>query len=78
MGFFSAEVADALQLVTFPLEMIGLALATIEVRYPLLAARIAGVMDELTERIRAVEAADQMDGADFKRLWGRGEHLAAV
>jgi len=39
-GFFSAEISNTLQMITFPLEVVGLSLAAIEVRFPLLAARM--------------------------------------
>jgi hypothetical protein len=41
MAFFNNEAAYVLQYVTFPLEVIGLTLATIEVRFPSLAVRIS-------------------------------------
>ena len=40
MEFFSNEIASTLQYFTFPLEVIGLTLAAIEVRFPKLAARM--------------------------------------
>jgi hypothetical protein len=43
-GFFSAEISNTLQLFTFPLEVIGLSLAAIEVRFPMLAARMGEFM----------------------------------
>jgi len=41
MGFFNDETAYLLQYFTLPLEVIGLTLATIEVRFPRLALRIS-------------------------------------
>ena len=41
MEIFSNEVASTLQYFTFPLEVVGLILATIEVRFPEVAARIS-------------------------------------
>jgi hypothetical protein len=40
MTFFSNEIASVLQFFTFPLEVVGLTLATIEMRFPLIASRI--------------------------------------
>tara|TARA_B100000315_G_scaffold185806_1_gene174990 strand:- start:20768 stop:21280 length:513 start_codon:yes stop_codon:yes gene_type:complete len=41
-GIFSNELSNTLQMFTFPLEVIGLTLAAVEVRFPELAARLAG------------------------------------
>ena len=41
MEFFNNDVAFTLQYFTFPLEVVGLMLATIEVRFPEVAARIS-------------------------------------
>jgi len=41
MAFFNNETAHVLQYVTLPLEVFGLTLATIEVRFPSLALRIS-------------------------------------
>ena len=40
MEFFSNEIASTLQYFTLPLEVVGLTLATIEVRFPRVAARM--------------------------------------
>ena len=40
MEFFSNEIATTLQYFTFPLEVIGLTLAAVEVRFPEVASRI--------------------------------------
>ena len=42
MTFFSNEIASMLQYFTFPLEVVGLTLATIEMRFPVMASRING------------------------------------
>ncbi len=68
MAFFSSEVANIVQLFTFPMEVIGLTLATVEVRFPELAARIAGRLDRVASRIRDVEQVDQQKN---QRLWGQ-------
>jgi hypothetical protein len=39
-GFFSNEISNTLQMFTFPMEVIGLTLAAIEVRFPVIAAKI--------------------------------------
>ena len=41
MEIFSNEIASTLQYFTFPLEVVGLTLATIEVRFPLMARQIS-------------------------------------
>lgn len=53
MALFSNEVAGSLQYVTFPLELVGLTLAMIEVRFPALAARIASYISTELTRARA-------------------------
>jgi hypothetical protein len=78
MSFFSAEFAYALQFITFPLEFIGLTLATIEVKFPGTAARIAQSMDDVTGRVRSVNEADQKDTDAARALWQQGKRLAAV
>jgi len=40
MELFSNEISNTLQMFTFPLEVIGLTLAAIEVRFPVLARSI--------------------------------------
>jgi hypothetical protein len=40
MGFFSNELASTLQYFTFPFEVVGLTLAAIEMRFPVVASRI--------------------------------------
>jgi hypothetical protein len=57
MAFFSNEIAATLQYFTFPLELIGITLAAIEVRFPLMASRInrylleeAGYQDLLSQK----------------------------
>lgn len=52
MTFFSSEISDQLQLVTFPLEVFGLTLALVEVRFPRMANAVA-------ERIRIESIAFQ-------------------
>ena len=78
MSFFSNEVASTLQYVTFPLEFVGLVLATIEVRFPSLAVRIATSMDDLTIRLRSVDDAGQRDRNAAKQLWDEGQRIAAA
>ncbi len=46
MEIFTNEVASTLQYFTFPLEVVGLSLATIEVRFPETAKRIAAYANE--------------------------------
>ncbi len=51
MAFFSNEIAYTLQYFTFPLEIIGLTMASIEVRYPdkaVLISRIVSFQDKNT------------------------------
>ena len=51
MGFFSNEFASTLQYFTFPLEVVGLMLAAIEVRSPTIAAAItSSIKDFVTPR----------------------------
>ena len=66
MEIFSNEVASTLQYFTLPLEVIGLTLAAIEVRFPSLASRIAGYI------VTAVEKGER-DGADLKRIVSKKE-----
>ncbi len=78
MAFFSTEIADALQLVTFPLELIGILLATIEVRFPTIAYRIASTMDDYASRIRRIKEADEQDSEEATALWRAGERFEAL
>jgi len=51
VAFFSNEIASTLQYFTFPLEVVGLMLATIEVRSPTMAAAItSSIKDFVTPR----------------------------
>jgi hypothetical protein len=43
-GIFSNEISNTLQMFTFPLEVLGLTLAAIEVRYPQAAKLITHVV----------------------------------
>ena len=56
MEIFSNEVAYSLQYFTFPLEVIGLSLAAIEVRFPTTARNIAEYLDRLAEPYRQAES----------------------
>ena len=50
MEFFSSEIASMLQYLTFPLEVVGLTLVAIEVRFPFLASQISDrILEEVTE-----------------------------
>lgn len=49
---FNETVAAGLQYVTFPLELIGLTLALIEVRFPALAANLTQKIEQLSAPIR--------------------------
>lgn len=49
---FNETVAAGLQYVTFPLELIGLTLALIEVRFPTLAANLTQKIEQLSAPIR--------------------------
>lgn len=55
MAFFSNEVATTLQYYTFPLEVIGLTLAVIEVRFPGMARSIASTVEKAARPYKAAE-----------------------
>ena len=44
-GMFSNEISNTLQYITFPLEVVGLTLAAIEVRFPNVARRIEAFLE---------------------------------
>jgi len=44
MAFFTNEMASTLQYFTFPMEVIGLTLATIEMRFPEVARQLNGYL----------------------------------
>lgn len=49
MQLLSSDLASALQYVSLPLELIGLSLATIEVRFPIMTARINAYLEKQVE-----------------------------
>jgi lipopolysaccharide export LptBFGC system permease protein LptF len=52
MAFFSNEISNALQYFTFPMEVIGLTLALIEVRFPRVAEGIVNAINLQMQRQR--------------------------
>ena len=66
MEFFSDNVAFTLQYFTFPLELIGLTLATIEVRYPGKARAIA---QYITDRVTSAQLDEQAFAISHPRIW---------
>lgn len=65
MDWLSAELANRLQLITLPLELIGLLLATVEVRFPRLTRRLNV---RLVAANRAVERSDTRWRANHPRM----------
>jgi len=60
--FFNATIAARLQYVTFPLELTGLALALIEVRFPTVAERLARQIERLStplEELRSGQSGSE-------------------
>lgn len=55
-SFFSETVAARLQYVTFPLELTGLLLALVEVRFPALAQKLTRQIERLSLPMRALES----------------------
>lgn len=82
-SFFSEEVAASLQYVTFPLELVGLTLALIEVRFPKLAAyitrqieRLSGPMQELrSDRPGSDSMMERSLGTLLSRLLKAGYYV---
>ena len=68
MEIFSSEIAATLQYFTFPLEVIGLSLATIEVRFPTLAKRIT---TDITLAAQYVNEAERK--ANERRIQAQSE-----
>ena len=66
MELFSNNVAFTLQYFTFPLELIGLTLATIEVRYPGTARTIA---QYITDRVTSAQLDEQAFAISHPRFW---------
>lgn len=81
MEFFNDEVAYVLQFYTFPMEAIGLILATIEVRFPLAAQKITLAINREWERY-AEQQFNQLkttkletNAGAFQRFWTRNSRL---
>ena len=66
MGFFSTEMSNMLQYFSFPLEVVGLTLAAIEVRFPETARRVSVYILSMVQR-----AANQYS----QSLWEDEESL---
>ena len=65
MDFFNDETAYVLQYITFPLEVIGLALATVEVRFPRTSARIVGWVERQVSSLKLVKPSEPTKGESF-------------
>ncbi|MGE0621682.1 MAG: hypothetical protein AB7I04_01555 [Pseudomonadales bacterium] len=55
-SFFNDAMAARLQYVTFPLELVGVTLALIEVRFPQLATRLTRQIERLSTPLEAVRS----------------------
>ena len=75
MEFFNDEVAYVLQFYTFPMEALGLVLATIEVRFPLVAQKITLAVNTEWEKYAETQIKEvdpprpEADASVFKQLW---------
>jgi hypothetical protein len=54
-GIFGNEMSNVLQMYTFPLEVVGLTLAAIEVRFPERAKRLAGLLEDIYSHFAGLE-----------------------
>lgn len=68
--FFNETVAAGLQYVTFPLELIGLTLALIEVRFPRLAARLTQQIERLSAPMRDLQSDQSSSESMMERSLG--------
>lgn len=64
-------MASTLQFFTFPLELIGLTLATIEVRFPMLAGQLAN-------RVLAVVEENEREAGNWKRVLKTRDAIIAL
>lgn len=69
-SFLDVATAARLQYVTFPLELIGLALALIEVRFPKLADRITRQIEHLSTPIDELRSGGSGDNSVMERSLG--------
>ena len=67
-SFFSDQISNSLQMFTFPLEVIGLTLATIEVRYPG-TARLISTLVAFQDRHSTVES--------FRLRWANSKDFSS-
>ncbi|MEM1433437.1 MAG: hypothetical protein AAGG11_05230 [Pseudomonadota bacterium] len=68
--FFNEAVAAGLQYVTFPLELTGLALALIEVRFPKLAAYLTQQIEQLSAPMRDLRSDRSSSESTMERSLG--------
>lgn len=68
--FFNETVAAGLQYVTFPLELIGLTLALIEVRFPRLAAYLTQQIEQLSAPMRDLRSDQSSSESMMERSLG--------
>ena len=68
--FFNETVAAGLQYVTFPLELIGLTLALIEVRFPRLAAYLTQQIEHLSAPMRDLRSDQANNESMMERSLG--------
>ena len=68
--FFNETVAAGLQYVTFPLELIGLTLALIEVRFPKLAAYLTEQIEQLSAPMRDLRSDESSGESMMERSLG--------
>ena len=68
MPFFNSEYSTLLQYFTLPLELVGLSLAAIEVRFPIIANRMNLVLADYFEHVRADDKIMQKAHPKIHRL----------
>lgn len=69
-SFFNETIAAGLQYVTFPLELIGLALALIEVRFPEVAAYLTRRIEWLSVPMQELRSGQSGNETTFERSLG--------
>lgn len=62
MSFLNDQSADLVQLISLPLESVGLALAFVELRTPALADRIESAIDSVERKLLGVVSLDTLQG----------------
>ena len=78
MAFFQPEFASTLQYFTFPLEVIGLTLATIEVRFPSTTRSIASLLSKAAKPHYDIEQQRIELWEPVEKAWNRHQYVMVL